>query len=807
MKIKTYFYAPLFGAMVALALTACSDDLDNGKDSNRPQGNGIVFGANANYAGDGVETRTEYGDYNNSDPTQATSQEILWTDGDRVDVYSPTSPNQTKVEYEIANIGTGGDNGKAYLASYNGQNGLQWDKTELTQDFYAVYPSKNSMTNTTIRDQYVNYENGVLTGYVPINQQHTISQGGETGWTATPNMDYLYMAAINEDFTVPTDGTDGGVNLDFMPLVTTLEVTIVGPTTRPLASMNVEANGVAVAGQFQCDLINGRRENGVPVCTSLQQGTTNDYVTVSLYTDQNKPLSLASGESVTFNVFLLPTADLNNVSIRIAGFNSANRTMTLTENGTPITLYPHQKTRVVIPAPTIGEETNTWITGIDDNVYVSQLSIPGTANSFSYLYSGENPDWYKTQTATLQQQWDAGIRCFELRGTNNTSGDDLADAPLQCNRQNVGITFGEAVRQINDLVVANPGEFAMIIPAFESNEGRVVEDYASDLNNFYRNHNYNYITYGRDITVEEARGGLMFIARITSEEDGPGFGNRVIEDPVQGVFIDEWGSLKDNWARRGYNVPNWAIYNNSQWESSMEYGMIEGNRSAGYEPTLPTKGLVDFMHATTRADGSRGTAYIQDWSRVVPASGNYELYSDYNGAIGLQGLNYTQYAYWKESFNEKCGDVVKTFTTCIADNSDKQGSTFYINSLDGYYIDRNIPQSYVPYVEGRSDSYTPRGERQTSFSYTQGGMAGNIADYATDINQFFYEYILGYGEENIYGPMNIVIMDMVYATDASSYLPSVIINNNYRFPLETAGGSTAQTDADASYTNGGAAWE
>ena len=57
--------------------------------------------------------------------------------------------------------------------------------------------------------------------------------------------------------------------------------------------------------------------------------------------------------------------------------------------------------------------------------------------------------------------------------------------------------------------------------------------------------------------------------------------------------------------------------------------------------------------------------------------------------------------------------------------------------------------------------------------------------------------------------MNIVILDRVYeknddGTDGgSSYLPSVIINNNYRFPLITIDNVQGQTNSDASYTSGG----
>lgn len=781
--MKKLFEIGLALSAASLLLGGCvKEDFSSSKI---PEGNGIVFGANANYAGR-PDTKTEYGDYEYDNGSKV-SQAINWLATDKVDIYSPTSPIP-QVEY---GVGSGGSN-TTYLVA-TGEYGLQWAGT--TQDFYAVYPAMSSIENEAVKN-LVSFKDGVLTGYVPINQQHTITKGGATGYTATPNMDYLWMSAVLKGFPVPSGGDNGTITLDFVPLTTTLEITIVGPTETPLASLNVEANGVPVVGQFKCDL-NGYTPSAgkYPVCESLQEGTTNDYATVSLYYNDggiNKPLSLAAGESVTLNVFLLPTASLDNVTIRIAGFNTSSRTMKLQSGGTNITLTPHMKTCVKIPAPQINAGgTNEWISGINDNVLVSQLSIPGTANTFSYEYTGSDKDWYQTQTAEFEQQWNSGIRCFELKGPEIAG--DLGNSTLQCNRQDIGVKFADAVDMIWQKIQASPGEFAIIIPAYESNsghgsDGAAVTKYANALNTFFANHNYDYITYNRTLTVGQARGKLMFIARITSEEDE----TVTLPAPQQGVFIKGWGSLKDLWGRRGYNINGVAVSNwakNSEFSSSMEYYMLS-NSSVAPE-ALPSRddNMVNFYHGTVRADGtsSEKGAYIQDWNRVVPESTSFPLYNSYSGSwFAGYDLEYTHYAYWQESMGEKKNDVWNTFMAAIADNSGQQGEAFYINNLDGYYVDAGIDLSYKPYVEGRSESYTDDRGYSQSYGYGNGGVAGNISAYATDINEYFYNAILDYGQDNIYGPMNIVLMDKVYADDPSSYLPSVIINNNYRFPLITS---------------------
>lgn len=778
-----------------LVMSGCTDD-EFKQNNNIPKGNGIVFGANASYNG-GPQTRTEYGDYV-TDADDKKSQEIKWLSTDHVDIYSPTSPTLKKVEYGITNVDENQKN-QAYLRALG--DGLQWDRTSSTQSFYAIYPSKESMSNEAVKN-VVSFENGVLKGYIPVNQQHTITKGGTTGWTAKPNMDYLYMAAVQKDYTIPAADANDGVSLHFVPLTTTLELTIEGPTDAPIASINVFANnGENIAGYFSCDLTKVGTTSDINNdlnCDYEQSATVRDMISISGYYDDGgtqKPLELAAGESITFNVFLLPHADLTNISVRVAGFNTASKTMSLAG----VTLHPHQKTCVKLKAPQIAKDgVNNWITGMDDKVLISQLSIPGTANSFSSNYSGTDAEYYKAQTAPFEQQWNAGIRCFELRCPNNDSGTSLDGVQLQCNRENLGITFGQAVDMIWNKV-QNSGEFAMIMPAFESNAGRGgrVTDFAEDLNQFFADHSgYKYVTYGRELTVGDARGSLMFIARITSEEDG----GLTLPTPGQGVFIDQWGSLKDNWARRGYPVDNWA--NKDDWWTQAMEGQIMHRNSMDYVPTtIPVKGAVNYIHNTTRAGGTTGTAYIQDWARVVKESQNYKLYEHHQGPSRPE--SYTQYVYWKESLKEKQDDIWNTFELAIEDNNNQQGSTFYINCLDGYFVDASVPLSYKPYIEGYSESYRDGTFDYPTFNYGNGGVAGNIDAFARDINNWFYNEILKYGVSNIYGPMNIVILDRVYEEGGGSYLPSVIINNNYRFPLITIDDVQGQSNSDASYTSGG----
>lgn len=804
MNIKHYFGASL--SMMLFVMTGCSDeDIIQQQNESIPQSNGIVFDASASYAGD-AQSRTEYGDYTYGEDGQTkVSQAIEWLETDKVAIYSPESPTGSTVEYGIQiphstdpNDGiVDNKNNHAWLLSQEGTQGLQWGG-ETEQNFYAIYPSPASMSNEAIRNN-VSFTNGTLTGYIPVNQAHTITHSGNT-WTAKPVMDYLYMSAVNK-VSVPTaENEQDGVSLEFVPLTTTLEITIHGTESSantPIVQLNVFSdNGENIAGYFTCDLVNGSTGiDGYPLCKYQESNTVRDMITVNTYYNNgstNVPMTLAEGESVTFNVFLLPHENLTNLRLRIVGLNTTGKQMTLAESGTPIVLYPHKKTCIEVNVPPYGlDDVNNWITTLDDNVYVSQLSIPGTANSFSYNYTGwgNSSRLYQTQTVEFEEQWNSGIRCFELKCPNNESGNSLDGVTLQCNGANLGITFGAAVDMIWKKV-QNTQEFAMIIPFFENQHGREgnVTDFARDLNQFFTDHtSYKYVTYGRDMTLGDARGSLMFIARITSEEDDANIVEKM-PAPVQGVFIENWGSLKDNWARRGYTingnvVDNWATSLNA---NTMEYYLfhennnpfVDGSDWMPLESEYPQRveSNVNFMHSTLRSGGSIGSAYIQDWSRVVADN---EARTKRLSGIGRIGT----WFYWPASYTEKKEDVYKTFLRAIQDNNEQQGSTFYINSLDGYFIDWNTSDSYEPFIEGM---------------YSGGG-CGDIPTFAEQINNDFYNDILNYGENNIYGSMNIVLMDRVYEGTGGTYLPSVIINNNFRFPLLTKGSTTT----NASYNNGG----
>lgn len=843
---NNYFYAALIAAVVCF--TGCKDD----EIVNQPvaqAGDEIVFGVSGKYEispdSPEAQSRTVYGDKDKN------AQDINWVSGDKVMIYSPQVQNvSTYVEYEVTSTGETEGQSHGTLTKVNSDAaGLQWSG-DGEHTFYAVYPGV-SMLSSAYRENF-SFNGSVLTGYIPTTQGHRIQSNGDGSYTATCNMNYAHMIA--KTVTTPTASAEG-VNLDFYPVVTAIDITLIARSNVTLTAMNVrgisnENETPIIAGQYSVDIAN-LNGSAVPNCELVRTETNQNLITVPLYENYNvsgeipsedrRPIRLQAGGSIMLTVFLLPYQGLNGIQVSASSANGPSKSADL-----EFTITPHKKTIVNLTLPSQFTGPNEWISNLDDDVLISQLSIPGTANSFSYLYNGDQ----KTQTATVTDQWNAGVRCFELRGPGANS-----DSPLQCNRTNIGETFGDAVTTLINLLQQSPREFLMIMPAYDSDAGRGdVRNYYNQLNSYYtslkselESRGLEFITYNPSLTVGEARGTVMFIARITSEEDDDALITE-LGALNQGVNIAQWGSLKDYWGRRGYQINNTRVRNWAQsytaWdpddqEGEVEYYMMNNNSTnttsrpglflATDAPNyytenvkVPNKAvvdpesesftadladwesLVDYEHTSYRARGEAGTAFVQDWQRVVPqnAAGNYRMRYDRGGRYYS-----TNWCYWGESYSEKQADIWNTFMLCMQEHGGKVGKRFFINSMDGYYVTSEIDRSYKPYIQDNAP-YTPEGE-----GFSVGGTQGDIASYALDINRWFYGRLLRLGFDNMTGPVNIIILDRVLpngltGNDAGDLLPQVIVDNNFKFPMMTAGGgSTAQTGrADGSYTAGGSVW-
>ena len=153
---------------------------------------------------------------------------------------------------------------------------------------------------------------------------------------------------------------------------------------------------------------------------------------------------------------------------------------------------------------------NNWLSKIDDNTPVANISVPGTHNSAT----GNGLKWGinigVTQELNIDEQWDIGIRAFDLRPDIGKKDIYIYHSLLKTK-----ITFREAVETIIKKLDAAPNEFAIIIMRQErfANDSEKREQWSCAVGAFIESLGERAVYFHPQITAGEMRGKILFISR------------------------------------------------------------------------------------------------------------------------------------------------------------------------------------------------------------------------------------------------------------------------------------------------------
>lgn len=341
-------------------------------------------------------------------------------------------------------------------------------------------------------------------------------------------------------------------------------------------------------------------------------------------------------------------------------------------------------------------------------------------------------------------------------------------------------------------------------------------------------------------TVGDVRGNLFCIARPTSiyqdygsvqsqEQTGSSpYLNEIslaslnVPSPHEHIMVIQgWGSLKDKWQQRGFahrsvrktnvnsadpdgvsrpgrpfDVSTMKIGRSFDFSSlSYTYNLAGNVPVPGNYTITPANLTPDFSYDVQTTDGGTTTdgAWVQEWARVSNMEQVY--WYQFEGGATYESLNSGSHteaeydaghaaktSYWAPSYEEKCTRVEETLNKAIGrSETDK---TVYINSLCGYYVDPNVNSSYNPCI--LTDRNISNGNYGLSGNMLTAGMAGNIHDFAADMNDMFGEMLQKKTANSKVGPMGIIMMDRVGENESSKRIPQIIIANNFQFKLNTS---------------------
>ena len=522
-------------AAVAAGLVSCvKEDFENAANGSY---DGIQFNIST------VDTKTVYGAQDSDD----NSWPLYWVAGDPIRIYCAEAEDAKQADYTVTPTGKDPKTGSMALAS--GSTALQWGGDSNDHNFYAVYPNTATI------------ENGIATFQINRNQKATVTTtiGYENDVVAAPDMRNAYMVA-----KTTTKPTDEAVGLTFKPIMTTLDVVIKAANVNMNETGSARITGISLAStmtsnstaskdQFYYDITKGAiTANGASTSGTSTTMTEQTFVNLVDASGNASYVDLASGHTLTITVFLPPmstdaAANLRRqVKVRVHATGNTELVASLKTNDASsenltTQLTPGTKRRIVLPAlPTDAQYSgNNWITPLDGDIYVSQMSIPGAHDAATGEEMGSiiGDVFAATQEQKLQSMWDLGIRCFDLRpaiwshaneqggilGIGATYTPELYLYHAVCR---VDLSWASALNTLKGNLASNPGEFAIVLFRHENENDLAGIDVSglthknnsdTDFNNYmtsWVNSNKDLIVdWKPNLTIEECRGKIILVSR------------------------------------------------------------------------------------------------------------------------------------------------------------------------------------------------------------------------------------------------------------------------------------------------------
>ena len=418
-KMKSRLYYLFLLCAAGFFITGCSDDNQENVSPNpiRP-GEAIQFSVGE------VKSRTAYDEMVDGWWT------LNWNIGDQIGIYTESElvekqgGGDKKAGYEITDSIP--DNHEHHGLIEPMESPLIWslnlkdDQRSESCTFYGAYPLERISSYPD-----PNSSDKLFTMKYVTDQTVRVTSMEQGVYQTTPDMKNAYMIAKN---TIQPDGDH--VLLDFDPIMTTLDITvtagkyevatgIIDPVTITGVSViipeGLEKGAIVynTAGMEEDGNVDpGAKGNlynkmtGEDHSESIFVNFDNEIETIEIndIQEHRRYVELHEGESVKLMAFIppvtIPVGKCAKVKVHTAGGFSFYQNLKTNEGGK---LSPH--TRISIQLPDISPympHTNEWMSMLDDNMFVMQMSIPGVVCS-------------EDESITTIENWlNMGVRGFDI---------------------------------------------------------------------------------------------------------------------------------------------------------------------------------------------------------------------------------------------------------------------------------------------------------------------------------------------------------------------------------------------------------
>ncbi len=398
-------------SLMIIGLASCvNDNTTGGKPL--PKGTEFDFGTTV----DANLSRTYYDPADVANPN-ATYWKIFWNYQDPLDQVYIYSPQAMTGRQQAAYTVHGVKDQYSATATKNSEIGIQLSDAN-TYNFYGMYPAQNVKANSG--------SGCSLSATMPIFQTASTTEimNSETNvgnLETTADMNSALMIA-NEAGFMPNTQNNAKVNLQFEPFATTLNVTVNGVEQSNfnykvlITSIIIEANA-PIAGDFTY--------NYETEAITFGENASNFIRIDTRFKDAaGHQIGVPMGPDSKLNVraFMIPNPNVKSLKVKVV----TSAAQTLTKN---LNMANFKKSQIhfaklpKINASNLQFDYKIWLSQLDPNIYLSEISMPGSALTFSYKLS---KDYQKTQTLDLTKQFENGIRVFQfhVNTVNQTSTYD-----------------------------------------------------------------------------------------------------------------------------------------------------------------------------------------------------------------------------------------------------------------------------------------------------------------------------------------------------------------------------------------------
>lgn len=283
------------------------------------------------------------------------------------------------------------------------------------------------------------------------------------------------------------------------------------------------------------------------------------------------------------------------------------------------------------------ESVQDWMGDLSDDAFICQVSIPGAHDACSSKFSGLLASIYKgtsqTQSLTVPQMLDAGIRLFDLRPC--VSGSKLH---INHGIASTSYDFDPIMQNLIDYVTAHPTEFCVVMIRHESEGDSNSDKFGDMLQASLAKIKSRLVDFRPNLTVGEARGKVLFISR--DNYTAPIYGGRTVD------LADNRSSINDMlgghcygpetyrcswWMQDHYEISDYAVKNQAIKDMLTRSAALAGTYS--------------YTWVVNQTSGYKGTTSSASAYRNNAANSNQYLIDllksgDYQGPTGLVFMDY-----------------------------------------------------------------------------------------------------------------------------------------------------------------------